>query len=45
MKFPMCWKSAGVLIAMYLNQQFENLVHYQLKCNIEDMTIAVLIAI
>ena len=45
MKFLLCWKSAGVLIAIYLNRQFENLVHYQFKCNIEDMTIAVLIAI
>ena len=45
MKFPMYWKCAGVLIAIYLNHQFENLVHYQFKCNIEDTTIAVLIAI
>ena len=45
MKFPLCWKSAGVLIAIYLNHQFENRVHYQFKCNIEDVTIAVLIAI
>ena len=45
MKFLLCWKSAGVLTAIYLNHRFENLVHYQFKCNIEDMTIAVLIAI
>ena len=45
MKFLLCWKSARVLIAIYLNHRFENLVHYQFKCNIEDMTIAVLIAI
>ena len=45
MKFPICWKSAGVPIAIYLNHQFENLVHYQFKCNIEDMNIAVLIVI
>ena len=44
MKFPLCWKSAGVLIAIYLNHQFENCLHYQFKCNIEDMTFAVLIA-
>ena len=45
MKFPLCWKSLRVLIAIYLNHQFENSVHYQFKCNIENMTIAVLIAI